>query len=108
MASRIILLNTEQDKSKYLRDEMFFIHYWLQINQNVYSIGTFRAPVATQFKVKYKEKSQKVSFLPYSFSLFVNIFLIAKTLVMQAVVAEYISRKRSWQQIDNLSNDDSK
>ena len=46
--SKIILLNTEQNKSKYLRDEMFFIHYWLQIKQNVYSIGTFRAPAATK------------------------------------------------------------
>ena len=52
MASIIILLNTEQNKSTYLRDEMFKIHYWLQIKQNVYSIGTFRAPVATKFIVK--------------------------------------------------------
>ena len=48
VASIIILLNTEQNKSKYLRDKMFFRHYWLQIKQIVYSIGTFRAPVATQ------------------------------------------------------------
>ena len=43
MASRIILLNTEPNKSKYLRDKMFFRHYWLQMKQNLYSIGTFRA-----------------------------------------------------------------
>ena len=49
---KILLLNTEQHKSTYLSDEMFFIHYWQQIKQNVYSIGTFRAPVATQFIVK--------------------------------------------------------
>ena len=52
VASIIILLNTEQNKSTYLRDEMFYIHYWLQIKQNVYSIGTFCALVATQFIVK--------------------------------------------------------
>ena len=43
VASGIILLNTEQNKAKYLRDEMFFIHYSLQIKQNEYSIGTVRA-----------------------------------------------------------------
>ena len=51
MALKIILLNTEENESKYLRDEMFFRHYWLQIMQNVYSIGTFHAPVATQLIV---------------------------------------------------------
>ena len=45
------LLNNEQNKSTYWRDEMFFIHHSLQIKQNVYSIGTFRAPVATEFIV---------------------------------------------------------
>ena len=29
-----------------------FIHYLLQIKQNIYSIGIFRAPVVTQFIVK--------------------------------------------------------
>ena len=52
VASRIILLNTDQNKSKYLRDEMFFRHQWLQIKQNVYLICIFRAPVATKFIVK--------------------------------------------------------
>ena len=35
MASGIVLLNTEQNKSTYLRDEMFFIYYSLEIKQNV-------------------------------------------------------------------------
>ena len=52
MAFIIILLNTEQNKSISLHDEMFFRHYWLQIKQNVYSIGTFRSPVATESIVK--------------------------------------------------------
>ena len=52
MASKIFLLNTEQNKSTYLSDEMFFIHYLLQIKQNVYSIGIIRVPVATLFIVK--------------------------------------------------------
>ena len=30
-----------------LRDKMIFMHCWLQIKQNIYSIGIFRAPVAT-------------------------------------------------------------
>ena len=29
-----------------------FIHCSLQIKQNIYTIGTFRAPVVTQLKVK--------------------------------------------------------
>ena len=29
-----------------------FLHYSLQIKQNIYSIGIFRAPVVTQFRVK--------------------------------------------------------
>ena len=46
----------ERNKSKYLRDDIFFIRYLLQIKQNVYSLGTFRAPVATHIK-KYRKKS---------------------------------------------------
>ena len=51
MTSGIISLNTKVNKSTYLCDEMMFMHYLLQIKQNVYSIGTFHALVATQFKV---------------------------------------------------------
>ena len=32
----------------FLRDEMIFMHCSLQIKQNIYSIGIFRAPVETQ------------------------------------------------------------
>ena len=59
VASRIILLNTEINKSTYLSDEMFYIHYWLQIKQNVNSLGTFRAPVATQSIVKVSSEIAK-------------------------------------------------
>ena len=48
----IILLNTELTKPQFLRDEMTFMHCSLQIKQNIYSIGIFRAPVVTQFIVK--------------------------------------------------------
>ena len=46
------LIEYELNKAKYLSDEMIFRYYWLQIKQNVYSIDTFRATVATQFIVK--------------------------------------------------------
>ena len=70
MASRIILLNIELNKSKYLRDEMIFRHYWLQIKQNEYSIGTFRATVATQFIVKvYRKIAKKSHFDLFHFSI---------------------------------------
>ena len=69
----IIFLNTVLNKpSHFLCDEMIFMHCSLQIKQHIYSIGFFRAPVATQFIVKYNEKSQKV----YHFSIcqhFLNV-----------------------------------
>ena len=48
----IIFLNTELKEPHFLRDEMLFVHCSLQIKQNIYSKGTFRAPVVTQFIVK--------------------------------------------------------
>ena len=48
----IILLNTELNKPQFLRNEMILMDCWLQIKQNIYSIGIFRAPVVTQFRVK--------------------------------------------------------
>ena len=99
MASRIILLNTEQNKSKYLRDEMFFRHYWLQIKQNVYSIGTFRAPVAT------KKIAKSLILTVFHFSI-CQQFPECKD--VSHASSDYISRKRSWQQIVNLSNYDRK
>ena len=45
-------LNTELIKAHFLRYEMIFMHCSLQIKQNMYSIGIFRAPVVTQFIVK--------------------------------------------------------
>ena len=48
----IIFLNTELSKPHFLRDEMILMHCSLQIKQNIYSTGIFRAPVVTQYKVK--------------------------------------------------------
>ena len=48
----IIFLNTELNKPHFLHDEMIFMHCSLQIKQNIYSIGIFRAPVVTQLIVK--------------------------------------------------------
>ena len=45
-------LETELNKLHFLRDEIICMHYSLQIKQNIYSIGIFRAPVVTQFIVK--------------------------------------------------------
>ena len=48
---RNIFLNTELNKLHFLGDEMIFMRCSLQIKQNIYSIGIFRAPVVTQFIV---------------------------------------------------------
>ena len=45
-------LNTELNKLHFLRDKLIFMHCSLQIKQNIYSKGIFRAPVVTQFIVK--------------------------------------------------------
>ena len=52
--SGIIFLNTELNKPQFWRNEMIFMHCSLQIKQNIYSMGIFRAPVVTQFIVKEK------------------------------------------------------
>ena len=57
--SGIIFLNTELNKPHFLRDLMIFMHCSLQIKQKIYSIGIFRAPVATQFIVKVLRKIEK-------------------------------------------------
>ena len=48
----IFFLNTELNRLHSLIDESIFMHCSLQIKQNIYSIGIFRAPVVTQLKVK--------------------------------------------------------
>ena len=56
----IFLVMAERNITKQatlLRDEMIFIHCSLQIKQNIYSTGIFRAPVVTQFIVKVQRKS---------------------------------------------------
>ena len=45
-------LNTKLNKPHFLQDEIICTHYSLQIKQNIYSKGIFRAPVVTQFIVK--------------------------------------------------------
>ena len=65
----IIFLKTELNKPHFSRDEMIFMHCLLQIKQNIYSIGIYRAPVVTQFIVKLLRKIEKVPFLKvYHFS----------------------------------------
>ena len=77
---------------------MLFIQYLLQIKQNVHSTCTVRVAVAT----KNKEKSRKISFLKaYHFSGTQNVS-DAKMLDVQEVIAEYICRKRSWQQMAKI------
>ena len=64
------------------------------IKQNVYSIGTYSAPEATQILVKCIEKRQKFTFLKvYHFSIHQN-FPDTKTFVVRATAVEYISQKR--------------
>ena len=46
-------------KQTYLHDELFLKHCSLQIKQNVYSIGTYSAPEATQILVKKFRKIAK-------------------------------------------------
>ena len=48
VASGIIFSKTELNKSTFLRNEMFFIHYLIQIKQKLRSIGIFRAPAVKQ------------------------------------------------------------
>ena len=45
-------LENRTKQATLLRDEIVFMHCLLQIKQNVYSIGIFRAPVVTEFIVK--------------------------------------------------------
>ena len=50
-----VFWNTELNKLTayiFLRNEIVFMHYSLQINQNIYSISIFRPPVVTLFIVK--------------------------------------------------------
>ena len=54
-----IFLNIELNKLHFLRDEMIFMHCSLQIKQNRYSLGIFRAPVVTQFIVTILRKIEK-------------------------------------------------
>ena len=57
-----------------MHDKIIFMHYSLQIKQDIHLIGIFRAPVVTQFIVKVYRKIEKVPFLKFTISLLVNIF----------------------------------
>ena len=71
----IFFLNTELNKPHFLRDEMSIMHCLLQTNQNISSIGIFRASVVTQFIVKVLRKIEKSHiFESLPFYLLVNIF----------------------------------
>ena len=59
MALEIIFLNTVINKPIYLRDELLLKHCSLQKKLNVYSIGTYIAPEATQILVKMYRKIEK-------------------------------------------------
>ena len=91
-----------------MRDELFLIHFSLQIKQNVYSIGTYSASDVTQIIVKMYEKNRKKShFFKYAISPFICIS-DTKTSVMRAMVVEYISKKKGWHKIAKLVNRDRK
>ena len=104
----IFFLNKELNRPHVLRDEMIFMHCSLQIKQNIYSIGIFRAPVLTQFTVKVKKKRKKVPFLKVYHYSFSQYFPNVKAVVVQAVITLYNLIKMSWHQIVNLSNQDRK
>ena len=59
MASVIIFLNADQNKSLYVLDEFFIVHFLLQIEQNVYSICTYSASDVTQIIDKMYGKIAK-------------------------------------------------
>ena len=85
MVLGIFFLNTALKKLYFLRDKMIFMHCSLQIKQNIYSIGIFRAPVVIYVIVKYKEKWKIAPFLKvYHFSIS-QLFPNVKVLVVQAV-----------------------
>ena len=48
-----------------MRDELFLIHFSLQIKQNVYSIGTYSASDVTQIIVKMYGKIATVESMPF-------------------------------------------
>ena len=81
-------LETVKNKPIYLRDELFLKHCSLQIKQNVYSIGTYSAPEATQILVKMHRKIAE-SHIFYS-----QKFPDTKTSVVRAMAVEYIGQKR--------------
>ena len=86
----IIFLNTELNKPHFLRDEMIFMQSSLQIKQNIYSIGIFRAPVVTIYSKSIKKNLKKKSPIlkVYHFSISQH-FPNVKVVVVQAVITKY-------------------
>ena len=68
-------------------------HCSLQIKQNVYSIGTYSAPEATQILVKVYRKIEK-SHIFESISFFYSSKFSGYKSVVRAMAVEYISQKR--------------
>ena len=78
-------MNTEQNKSTFLSDEMFLIHYSLQIKQSINSICIFRVPVVAQIIVKvYRKNTNSSIFKVIHFSINQNF------LNLKGVIAQYI------------------
>ena len=75
MASKSILLNTEQNKSIYLCDEMFYIHCWLQIKQksilNRHISCSCSDPIYRK-SIKKKAKSLFFDRIPFLYQLTIS------------------------------------
>ena len=109
MASVIIFFNADKkNKSLYVHDELFLIHFSVQIKQNVYSIGTYSASGVTQIIVKMYGNIAKVTFLKVCHFSIHQHFLDTKTSVVRAVAVEYIRKNRGWHKIAKLVNPDRK
>ena len=84
MASRIILLNTEQNKSRYLCDEMFFRHYWLQIKLDV---GSDLIPQDTAGYHRLRQET--AGYLYIKTYHFILIHFIARKYFMDIYLEQY-------------------
>ena len=91
-----------------MRDELFLIHFSLQIKQNVYLIGTYSASDVTQIIVKCMENRKKITFLKVCHFSIRQHSPDTKTSVVRVMVVEYISKKRGWHKIAKLVNRDRK
>ena len=91
-----------------MRDELFLIHFSLQIKQNVYSLGTYSASDVTQIIAKMYGKIAKSHIFESMPFLHSSGIPDTKTSVVRAMVEEYISKNRGWHKIAKLVNLDRK